>query len=171
MSNINKFEKVSYEQFKKDYIALYGNEFGEEEIKKMYDQIKLPKRATSGSAGYDFFSPFSMELDGWTEILIPTGIRAQIKEGEVLMCFPRSGLGMKYYTRIANTCGVIDHDYYYANNEGHIMCKIRIENQLQSPLMIGRGKAFMQGVFMMYDTTEGDEASGIRTGGMGSTNV
>lgn len=108
MENINKFEKVSYEQFKNDYIALYGDEFGEEEIKKMYDGIKLPKRATTGSAGYDFFSPFTMQLDGWTEITIPTGIRAQIKKGEVLMCFPRSGLGMKYYTRIANTCCIID---------------------------------------------------------------
>lgn len=171
MGNINKFEKVSYEQFEKDYMSLYGTEFSKEDIKKMYDEIKLPKRATKGSAGYDFFLPFSMELDGWTEIVIPTGIRAQIKDGQVLMCYPRSGLGMKYYTRIANTCGVIDQDYYYANNEGHIMIKLRVENKPQTPLMLGRGKAFMQGIFMMYDITEDDSTDGIRTGGMGSTNA
>lgn len=51
------------------------------------------------------------------------------------------------------------------------MCKIRVENQLQSPLMIGKGKAFMQGIFMMYDITDDDSTDGIRTGGMGSTNA
>lgn len=167
--NYNKFEKVSWEQFLKDYTSLYGEEFGEEEIRKLYDEIKLPKRATCGSAGYDFFAPFSMELDGWTEITIPTGIRVHIKPGEFLMCAPRSGLGMKYYTRVANTLGIVDGDYYFANNEGHIFCKMRVENQLPTPLTIGKGTAFMQGVFVKFDITDDDDSTGIRTGGMGST--
>ena len=60
-------------------------------------------------------------------------------------------------------------DYYFANNEGHIFCKMRVENQLPAPLTIGKGTAFMQGIFVKFDITDDDDSTGIRTGGMGST--
>lgn len=120
-----KFAKVSYAQFLKDYQAIYGDEIGEEYIKEMYDKLKLPVRATTGSCGYDFFSPFSWELDnqqekrtgiGTTyeitlappEIMIPTGIRVLMDDDVCLLLAPRSGLGNKHYLRISNTLGVID---------------------------------------------------------------
>lgn len=69
MKKIAKFEKVSFEQFKKDW------EYYNENIQEIYDNIKLPKRATKGSAGYDFFAPISLTLAPGKTIKIPTGIR------------------------------------------------------------------------------------------------
>ena len=125
------------------------------------EEIPLPKRATAGSAGYDFVSPVETAL-------IPTGIRAEMEQGWVLMLFPRSSLGFKYSMRLANTVGVIDSDYAYAKNEGHIMVKLR--NPLDTPVSIGRGDRFCQGVCLPYGTAEEEDDFAVRTGGFGSTN-
>lgn len=104
-----KFEKVSYDRFFKDYVSIYGDEIPESCIKDMYDNLKLPKRATSGSCGYDFFSPFEFILEETNaEIIIPTGIRAIMDNDKFLMIAPRSGLGTKHYIRLANTIAIID---------------------------------------------------------------
>ena len=79
-------------------------------------EIKMPIRATKKSAGYDFFAPFDIYLKPNEDIKIPTGIRSYMQDGEVLIAVPRSGLGFKYYARLANTLGVIDSDYYYSDN-------------------------------------------------------
>ena len=73
-----------------------------------YEQIRLPHRATSGSAGYDFFLPCSLTLAPGKEVKIPTGIRVEMEEGWVLMLYPRSGLGFKYRLQMNNTVGIID---------------------------------------------------------------
>lgn len=62
MNKIAQFHKVSFEQFKESWDDSFPGA-SEEEIKEIYDQIKLPKRATRGSAGYDFFSPVDFELN------------------------------------------------------------------------------------------------------------
>ena len=54
MKKIAKFEKVSFEQFKRDWEDTFPKVLPEE-IQKIYKGIKLPKRATTGSAGYDFY--------------------------------------------------------------------------------------------------------------------
>ena len=123
MYKIAKFEKVSFEQFKKDYIDCF-NEEDEVKIKEIYDLIKLPKRATKGSAGYDFYSPITFTLKPCEIIKIPTGIRVKIEDGWFLANFPRSSLGFKYRLQLNNTVGIIDADYYNALNEGHIMSKL-----------------------------------------------
>ena len=56
MKKVAKFEKVSFEQFKKDFKDCFEN-FSDGHIESIYEQIKLPKRATKYSAGYDFKSP------------------------------------------------------------------------------------------------------------------
>lgn len=61
MKRIAKFQKVSYEQFTEGWIDTFGAT-NAEEIKTIYDHIKLPKRATSGSAGYDFYAPVTLTL-------------------------------------------------------------------------------------------------------------
>ena len=129
MSNI-KFEKVSYEQFKKDVLKAAndwtGFDSSEENVKYIYDKIKVPKRATDGSAGYDFFSPFDvyMPTNGYRSTFkFPTGIRVKMPKNVVLLLFPRSSLGFKYRLQLDNTIGVIDSDYYYSDNEGHMWCK------------------------------------------------
>src|SRR5690606_15181129 len=117
----------SLNQFQKDWIdTFYSNMDTNEqdkkikEIAKIYERIKMPKRATIGSAGYDFFSPLTFTLAPGETIKIPTGIRAFIEEGWVLKCYPRSGLGFKYRLQLNNTVGIIDSDYYDSDNEGHI---------------------------------------------------
>ena len=127
----------------------------------------LPRRATAGSAGYDFFAPAAFELDPGQTAKIPTGVRARIDDGWVLMLFPRSGLGFKYRLRLDNTVGVIDADYFGAQNEGHIL--VKLTNCGDRPLSVRAGEAFCQGVFLPFGVTEDDAAAGERTGGFGST--
>ena len=155
MKKIAKFEKISLFNFCKEYEHA------------LYDQVILPKRATTGSAGYDFFAiqPFTLEPN--QTMKIPTGVRVKIQEGWVLKIYPRSSLGFKYKLRLDNTVGIIDSDYYFADNEGHIY--IKITNCGDQPLTVEKGKAFAQGVFVEYGITEDDECEAQRTGGFGST--
>lgn len=155
MKRIAQFYKVSKTEFLKSG--------GEEE----YLNVSLPKRATSGSAGYDFFAPKEYTLLPGETVKIPTGIRVKIDDDWVLTIFPRSSLGFKYKLRLDNTVGIIDSDYYYAENEGHIF--IKLTNCGDKPLTIEKGKAFAQGVFLEYGVTYDDDSDGVRTGGFGST--
>lgn len=132
-----------------------------------YSELCLPKRATAGSAGYDFFAPTEICLQPNQTAKIPTGIRVKIEEGWVLKVYPRSSLGFKYRLRLDNTVGIIDSDYYYADNEGHIF--IKITNCGDKPLTVEKGKAFAQGVFVEFGITVDDDATSLRTGGFGST--
>ena len=153
------FEIISERQFEMDF----DNE--------MDAKIILPRRSTKKSAGYDFFAPFDIYLKPNEEIKIPTGVRSYMQDGEVLLIVPRSGLGFKYYTRLANTLGVIDSDYYYSDNEGHIWVKLR--NEGTKELYIKQGEAFCQAIFMPFLLTDGDnfENGRNRNGGFGSTTV
>lgn len=164
MNKIAKFEKVSAEQFKK---ANPG--FPVEKWESVYEEIVLPKRATKGSAGYDFFAPFDVTLAPGETVTVPTGIRAKIEDGWVLMLFPRSGLGFKYRLQLNNTVGVIDADYYEADNEGHIFCKLTNDTNEGKTVVIEKGKGFCQGIFLPFGVTTDDETDGKRSGGFGST--
>ena len=155
MKKIAKFEKVSLTEFCKSLSA------------QDYDSVILPKRATAGSAGYDFFAINDFTLNAGETIKIPTGIRVKIDCGWALKIYPRSSLGFKYRLRLDNTVGIIDSDYYNADNEGHIF--IKITNCGDKPLTVEKGKAFAQGVFVEYGITVDDECEGVRTGGFGST--
>lgn len=173
---IAKFEKVSYEQFKKDWLKVFGkynDDLSTEELEKniheCYDNIKLPRRSTSGSAGYDFCIPFYTSLATGETQVVPTGIRCVMDNGWVLKCYPRSGHGFKYGIHLANTVGVIDEDYANADNEGHIHIKLVNDSVLSSFIELHSGDKFCQGVFIPYGTTVDDEADGERTGGFGST--
>ncbi len=130
-------------------------------------EIPLPRRATAGSAGYDFVSPLDILIPPGGDALIPTGIRVRMEPGWVLMLFPRSSLGFKHDVRLSNTVGIIDSDYFFAENEGHIL--VRLRNPLNREVHIGRGERFCQGVFLPYGTAEEEENLAQRRGGMGST--
>lgn len=157
-----KFEKVSFEQYAKDF-ELEGN------VQEIYDAIKLPKRATKYSAGYDFYAPITITLQPNETIKIPTGIRVQMEDEFVLILCPRSGLGFKFRLQLNNTIGVIDSDYYYSSNEGHIFAKITNDTNENKTVNINAGEAFMQGMFFEYGIIEDDETETIRDGGFGST--
>lgn len=151
---------------------MFGDKHGFEpmtdaEIRVAYSAIRLPVRATSGSAGYDIRSPFSFLLRVGESIKIPTGLRVKIDDGWWLGCFPRSGLGFKYAARLANTVGVIDGDYYGSKNEGHIMLKLR--NEGDANIVINAGDGVAQAIFIPFGITVDDNAAGERDGGFGST--
>ena len=122
MNRIAQFYKVSFDQFMESWEDTFP-ETSSEEARQIYESIMLPRRATKGSAGYDFFSPIDFELKPGETLKIPTGIRASMEEGWVLCIFPRSGLGFKYRLQMNNTVGIIDSDYYFSDNEGHIFVK------------------------------------------------
>lgn len=169
MKKVAQFEKVSWEQFQKDYVDTFGEDstINMDEVKKIYDDIQLPIRATSGSAGYDFKSPITFTLKPGQTITIPTGIRVKIDDGWVLKCYPRSGLGFKYRMRMSNTVPIIDSDYYNSNNEGHIFFKI--SNEGANVISINSSDKIIQGVFVAYGITHDDCVHKTRNGGFGST--
>ena len=164
-NTIAKFERVSKYQFFKD-LKRVSNEIPKP-FTARYQNISLPERATRDAAGYDFFLPLNIVLNPGDEAHFPTGIRCQISPGWFLMLAPRSGLGFKYYLRIANTVGVIDSEYYRSDNEGHIMCKMRNDGDKQ--ILLEEGNRYMQGIFLPHGVTVDDNTTTMRNGGFGST--
>lgn len=171
MKKVAKFEKVSWSQFQKDFIDTFGDNIETDIniVKDIYNNIQLPTRATTGSAGYDFKSPIDFTLNPGETIKMPTGIRVKIDEGWVLKCYPRSGLGFKYRLQLNNTVGIIDSDYYYSDNEGHIFSKLTNDSREGKTVEISAGDGFMQGIFVEYGITLDDCVDNVRNGGFGST--
>ena len=167
-NEILAFEKVSFKQFYNDFIDCFSN-YNETQVKEIYDNLKLPTRATKGSAGYDFYIPLDITLKPNETIKIPTGIRCKINDGWFLAIFPRSGLGFKYRLQLNNTVGIIDADYYNALNEGHIMSKLTNDSKENKVVTIEKGMAFTQGIFLPFGITVDDDSNEVRTGGFGST--
>lgn len=168
MQRIARFMKVSREQFTSDFQDAFPA-CGKEQIAQIYEALKLPARATAGSAGYDFFTPVEIELKPGETVKIPTGIRAAMQPEWVLHLYPRSGLGFKYRLQLNNTVGIIDSDYINSDNEGHIFAKITNDSNEGKVLKLQAGEGFMQGIFLEYGITEDDGADGVRNGGFGST--
>lgn len=163
MKRVAKFEKVSKNQFEEAWKDTFGTE------QTVYEELRLPRRATMGSAGYDFFSTLDFELRPGETIKIPTGVRVRIDEGWVLKLYPRSGLGFKYRLQLNNTVGIIDSDYYNSDNEGHIFIKITNDSNEGKTMQIKKGEGFCQGIFVEYGITEDDDVADVRNGGFGST--
>lgn len=159
---VARFEKVSKNQFAQDLKSLLNIE------DDFYDEIVLPKRATTGSAGYDFTSPIDITLKPGEMIKVPSGIRCYIEEGYVLNIYPRSSLGFKHQICLANTVGIIDADYYNALNEGHII--VALVNRGDKEVTIKKGDRFVQGIIYKFYTAEEEEVTKVRTGGFGSSN-
>lgn len=168
MKRIAKFYKVSREQFFDGWRDTFGPENGER-LEQIYNEIRLPVRATAGSAGYDFFTPVDVTLKPGETIKIPTGIRVSMEENWVLHLYPRSGLGFKYRLQLNNTVGIIDSDYFHSDNEGHIFAKITNDSREGKTVELKAGEGFMQGIFLEYGITEDDCAMEKRNGGFGST--
>lgn len=167
MKRVAKFSKVSFGQFCESWKDSFGGT--DEEIQNIYDSIILPRRATSGSAGYDIFSPVDFTLQPNQTLKMPTGIRCEISDGWVLKIYPRSGLGFKFRLQLNNTVGIIDSDYFYSDNEGHIFIKITNDSNENKTVSVKKGTGFAQGIFVEYGITFDDDVTDIRNGGLGST--
>ena len=147
---MRKFEFVSYADFENKTL------------------IK-PKRATKGSAGYDFFSPVDKEILPGKNFVVITDIKVSLEEDEVLQIYPRSSYGYNRGMTLANTVGIIDSDYFYSDNEGHIFAKITNDSKDGKTLTVEAGQGFMQGIFVPFGITEDDNVTAVRNGGFGST--
>ena len=157
---MRKFEKISFEQFKKDI----------KDDKNLYESYSLPRRGTKSAAGYDFYALYDYTLKPGEIKKIPTGIKVCMESGDVLFLIDRSSMGFKYNVRLTNQVGVIDADYYNnSNNEGHMW--IRIQNEGDKDYVVKKGEGMIQGIFMKYLKTDDDiDSEEERNGGFGSTN-
>ena len=132
-------------------------------------EIKLPKRGTKNSAGYDICTPVDILIPshGFSEP-IQTDIKAYMGEDEVLKIYPRSSIGFKKKLMLVNTTGIIDSDYYEnPDNDGNI--GFAFYNMSDVDVLIKAGERVLQGIFTKYLVTEDDNADEVRTGGTGST--
>lgn len=168
MNTVAKFYKVSIEQFTTDFIDTFPS-YTKQEVENIYQNISLPKRATKGAAGYDFYTPINFTLTPHKTIKLPTGIRVSMQESWVLALFPRSGLGFTYRLQLNNTVGIIDGDYFHSDNEGHIFIKVTNDSNEQKTLSLQTGDGLVQGIFLPFGIVEDDEVTEIRNGGFGST--
>lgn len=155
---MTKFEKISQEQWVKDT-----------KLEGALEKVILPRRGTTRSAGYDFYAPYKAVIQPNETVVIKTGIKCALEDGDVLMLYPRSSMGFKYGLQLVNTVGIIDADYYNnPSNEGHIM--IGIKNTGIRTVVIDRGERFAQGVIVGYKITDDDNPmTEVRKGGIGST--
>ena len=168
MKRIAKFHKVSKERFFTDWKDTFENAT-QEEMEEIYKNIRLPRRATAGSAGYDFFAPADFTVEPGKTVKIPTGIRVEMDVEWVLKCYPRSGLGFKYRLQLNNTVGIIDSDYFYSDNEGHIFAKLTNDTNENKTVELKADTGFMQGIFVENGITVDDDVTDVRNGGFGST--
>ena len=167
---MNKFEKISERQFFTDFAEYLSDEgLDTRDGRAIYNMIKLPKRATTGSAGYDIFAPYDITITPKGTVKVPTGIRVILDDDKFLAIYPRSGLGFKYKIQLFNSVGIIDGDYVYSDNEGHIWCKFYNDSPDGKTIAIKKGEAMCQGIIQEFFTTENDNSDGIRNGGFGST--
>lgn len=153
------FEKISFDEFKK----VFGDD------RKLYEEYKLPKRATSCSAGYDFYAIKDYVIEPGERLKIPTGYKANFGSDEMLMLIVRSSMGFKWNVRMTNQVGIIESDYYNnEDNEGHMF--ISLQNHGDKTFYINKGDAYVQGIFTKFLVVDNDDTIEIRTGGIGSTN-
>ncbi|MDD3187312.1 MAG: deoxyuridine 5'-triphosphate nucleotidohydrolase [Bacilli bacterium] len=157
---MRKFEKITFDQFKKDI----------NDNLDLYNEFKLPKRATKHSAGYDIYSLFDFTLKPNEIIKIPTGIKVAMNENEMLMLVVRGSQGFKYNVRLCNQVGIFESDYYNnETNEGHAW--VRLQNHGDKDYVVKKGDAICQAIFTNFLTVDDEEEIDyIRKGGFGSTN-
>ena len=165
-----RFEKVSFEQFSAD-MEKWMQDFSWEMHEVYYDSVKLPKRQTKGSAGYDIASPMRLIIEPGEQVVIPSGIRAVFSDEELetwhLEVFAgqacQSGEGLN----ITNQVEIINADHFQGENEGDIL--LALKNTSRKIIDIAQGERICQGIFKIHGLTTDDDAEGHRSGGVGST--
>ena len=143
---MRKFEKISYEQFKRDII----------DDRQLYEEYEIPSRETYYAAGYDFHALCDFVIKPGMTKKIPTGIKAEMENDEVLLIVVRSSQGFNYNVRLIHQVGVVDKDYYNnPTNEGHIW--IGLKNEGIKDYVVNKGDGIAQGMFIKYLLTANDD--------------
>lgn len=141
----------------------------EVKIKKLYKDVVLPKKATSGSAGFDISAYLKrpLLLQPLQRAMCPTGLSFQMPEGLELQLRARSGNAIKKGLTLINGIGTIDSDF-----SGEVC--VLLVNLSNEDIIINHGDKIAQGVFAQYESPkfiEVDELSETErgSGGFGST--
>ncbi|MDD9139038.1 dUTP diphosphatase [Fructobacillus sp. CRL 2054] len=138
--------------------------------------LNLPKRSTMQAAGYDFEAAVDMVIpakglqESVKPVLVPTGIKAYMQEGEYLQLVSRSSGPIKKKLIMPNGVGVVDGDYYNnEKNEGEIF--LQFLNFGDEDVAIKKGERIGQGIFLPFllADQDADDVKVVRAGGFGST--
>lgn len=132
-------------------------------VKRGGDNIKMPVRATKGSAGYDISASEQVTIQPGEIKLVHTGLAVQMEQDDVMLLIDRSSNPQKRGIVLSNSLGVIDHDFFPNEFKG------MFTNITDKPVTIKAGQRIMQAVFVKYGLVDNDNANGERTGGFGST--
>ena len=137
------------------------------------DKAVLPKRADSGSCGYDFYiiSNVDTYIHPNETVKFETGIKAYMLKDEYLALHVRSSVGIKKNIVLSNVTGIIDSSFYNnPTNEGNIC--IALTNIGDKVQVIEPNARVAQGIFMKYLVADKDEVvNEKRTSGIGSTGI
>ena len=136
-------------------------------FKRLLKDAQLPKHATEGSAGFDFYSCHDAILRSGERKVFDLGFAAQIPENHYVAINPRSGLAVKQGISIINAPGVVDCDY----RGSWKVCLINLGNEL---VHIRKGDRIAQGIMLRYENVEVKKVENLEetqrsTGGFGST--
>ena len=130
---------------------------------------KLPERQTKASAGYDFYVIDDVTIPPQSVVMLPTNVKAYMQEGEVLLLYVRSSIGIKRGLRLSNGTGVIDADYFSSVETGGNI-GIALHNYTDEVVKIEKGERICQGIFIPFLVADNGNSDKEREGGIGSTN-
>ena len=139
-------------------------------IKRVDNDLPLPRYETAGSVGFDFVCRESVTLKPHSLELIPANVIVETPPGYMLMVSLRSSTPRKRKLLIPHGVGVIDQDYCGERDE----IKIQVYNFSSNPVTVKRGDRIAQGIFVRVDTARWLEVDRIETetrGGFGSTDT
>ena len=132
------FEKISFEQWQKD---IPFKDIPHNTLLRQYYNIQLPNQGTEDSMGLDFYMPYEVKILAHNKVKISTGVRWVCDEEHDdlygMLIIPRSSTGINLGLKLQNTIGVIDADYYLADNEGHII--LFMENTTDKDVVLKAG--------------------------------
>ena len=165
-----RFGRVTYSAFADDVKKFIPYSIKPEKLFDLWNEIELPKRSTQYSAGYDIKTPLDVTIPPHSSVKVPSGIKAIFNADEMntwcLLLYIRSSVGAEGVV-ITHGTSVIDADYQFAKNDGDML--LALTNMSDVLRQYKPGDRICQAVFEIYGVTSDDDASGTRTGGVGST--
>lgn len=134
-------------------------------VKKRHAEATIPKRGSSGAAGYDLTAAESLVIKPCERKIVPTGLSLTVPPGTYGRIAPRSGLAVK--DGIDVLAGVVDRDY--TGDVGVVLI-----NHSDVPFNVSVGDRVAQFIIEKIMTPEVEEVAELKTtergaGGFGST--
>lgn len=167
------FIRVQYSKFADDVRKYCGDSITSERLFDYWTEIPIPKRKTQFSCGYDVATPIPISVQAHSRVIVPTGIKAVFSEDEMktwcLKLYARSSVGIKDNVVVTNAVGLIDSDFQFSDNDGDML--LTLTNMSDVLRQYKPGDRICQAVFEIYGVTSDDDATGARTGGLGSTHL